>query len=251
MAKYEMDDTKRLMSRVQKLLNLANDAGAAEGERDNAMRMAHAILAKHNLSMAEVEANDAEGQAALNAAEPRIDHVATFGAWPWATRTAQSVAELFFCSYLTSRGLRTAAGYHYFIGRQSNAITASLVAEYVVKSIRLEARRRRRTAMETAAFENAFCWGAMLAVHARVQALKKDAAQIAQPMNDGGRNVLPGTALVLASVYDTELQANRQFIATRWTKLRKGRAERMGNDGNGLTQGREFGRSVSLNVQLK
>jgi len=48
------------------MLRLANDAGASEGERHNAMRMAHATLAKHNLDLASVES--APGNEKLRAA---------------------------------------------------------------------------------------------------------------------------------------------------------------------------------------
>ena len=47
------DERNKILARVRKLLNLANNAAATEGERDNAMRMAHATLAKYNLSLAE------------------------------------------------------------------------------------------------------------------------------------------------------------------------------------------------------
>lgn len=33
-----------IVEKVRKLLNLANDESASEGERDNALRMAHAFL---------------------------------------------------------------------------------------------------------------------------------------------------------------------------------------------------------------
>lgn len=248
MAKYEADDTKRLMSRVQKLLNLANDAGASEGERDNAMRMAHAILAKHNLDLAACIATGREGQESADAAEPRVDHVATFGAWPWALQVCASIADLFFCSYLTSRGKSEHFGMHYFIGRTSNATTAALVAEFVVKSIRREALSRSRALGQGNAWLRAFCWGAQGVVRERVRQLKKDAAQ--QSTAPSGA---PGTALVLASVYDTEADANRQYVAKRWGGgvVAKRDRSRPVNDYGALQQGRAYGATVSLRPQIK
>ena len=56
---YE-EDKARALARVRKMLALANDAAATEGERENALRMAHATLAKYNLELAEaVERGDA------------------------------------------------------------------------------------------------------------------------------------------------------------------------------------------------
>lgn len=43
-----------ILEKVKKLLALAGNAGATEGERDNALRMAHGLLAKHNLDMADL-----------------------------------------------------------------------------------------------------------------------------------------------------------------------------------------------------
>lgn len=47
----------KILGRIRKMLALANNEGASEGERDNALRMAHATLAKYNLDMAEVESS--------------------------------------------------------------------------------------------------------------------------------------------------------------------------------------------------
>lgn len=55
------EDKERILSRVRKMLRLANDAGATEGKRDNAMRMAHATLAKYNLDIAQAEESGVVG----------------------------------------------------------------------------------------------------------------------------------------------------------------------------------------------
>jgi hypothetical protein len=52
--------TEWVLERVRKLLALGTNAGATEGERDNAMRMAHALLAKYNLDMAQVQMETGE-----------------------------------------------------------------------------------------------------------------------------------------------------------------------------------------------
>jgi len=49
-------DRAKVLARLKKCLILANNEGATEGERDTAMKHAHAILAKYNLSIAEAEA---------------------------------------------------------------------------------------------------------------------------------------------------------------------------------------------------
>lgn len=66
----------KIINRIKKMLALANDAAAAEGERDNAMRMAYNLLAKHNLTMATVE-GPTNG-------EKREQNAAQFYGRPWA-----------------------------------------------------------------------------------------------------------------------------------------------------------------------
>ncbi len=50
-------DNEKVLDKVRKLLALANNEAASEGERDNAMRMAHKLLTMHQLEMADVDAH--------------------------------------------------------------------------------------------------------------------------------------------------------------------------------------------------
>jgi len=250
MALYEHDETKRVLNRVRKLLTLGNDSSASEGERDNAMRMAHAILAKYNLDMAQVESASGEAKQASEAAEPRVDHTAEFLGFPWARNICQSIAELFFCHYVYSTKRNSWDCTHYFIGRTSNAVTASLVAEFVVRSTFREATRRMKSEMEGNAFRRSFGWGVASTVRERVRELRQASSQqqAEQPVAATG----PGTALVLASIYETEAEANRKFVAQRWGgKLGKGRGGKSAGHSDAVSQGKAYGRTVSLNPQVR
>src|SRR6187399_1869298 len=83
-----------VVRRVKKMLTLAADAGAAEGERDNAIRMAHALLAKHNMTVAQVEAANADSKK-----EERTGGISVTRDQPWARQTASAIARLFFCKH--------------------------------------------------------------------------------------------------------------------------------------------------------
>src|ERR1700733_3738020 len=170
-------DSDKILEPVRKMLRLANDAGATEGERDNAMRMAHATLAKYNLDLAAIESTTQTH----NPDEPRIETVGTFGGWPWARSVCHSVAELFFCSYIYSKGQSAWKTHHYFIGRTSNATTAAIVAEFVVGAVSREAQRLARECYGGAGFVRSFGWGAASRVRERVQQLKQDKQQIVDP----------------------------------------------------------------------
>jgi hypothetical protein len=94
-------DKAKILSRVRKLMALANDAGATEGERDNAIRMAHATLAKYNLSISEVEASGKTTD------EKRvIDNDLRTIAHPWIVTVMHGIAALYFCEYLSARQRR-------------------------------------------------------------------------------------------------------------------------------------------------
>jgi hypothetical protein len=258
----------RILERVRKMLRLANNAGATEGERDNAMRMAHATLAKYNLDLAAVES---DGKSEGGAAEQRIEQGSQFPGFPWARQIAESIAELFFCAYLyAGKGSTTR---HFFIGKHSNAVTASLVAEFVVRSVNREAGRFTRANRERVqgAFgisgerqrlfgiggtERDFGWGAAVHIRKRVSELRTDARQAEEstPTNTAepsppGRS--PGSMLVLASIYSEEESCNEDYIARRYPNLRSSGRRPRASLSDAFAAGRAFGTTVSLSPQLK
>lgn len=227
------ESIKRVLERVQKLLNLANDKGATEGERDNAMRMAHATLAKYNLDMEQVESHKTRK-------DDRGILKTEFGNWIWARHVANSVAELFFCHYVCSTSKSDHKGFHYFIGKEANARTASMIAEFAVKAIAREGDRQMRELGERWPYFRSFGMGAAARIRARVDEMKKDQTQV---------DSAPGTALVLASLYERELAANKKFLEEKGFKTSKsrggGRLER-----DGYYEGVQYGDTVSLNRQV-
>lgn len=236
-------DRQKILNRVAKMLRLANDAGATEGERDNALRMAHATLAKYNLDLVQVEATTKT----KNADEPRIESGNTFNGYPWARSVANSIAELFFCSYLYQSTGRIDKTKHLFIGRHSNAVTAGLMAEFVVKAIHRESGRAAREAGAiSTSWNRNFLLGAAYRIRERVKEIRQTAEAAPQIGHDG-----PGTALVLASLYKTEADANADFIQSKYPVLRTGRSKGKGaTDYDALQRGRKYADSVSLNAQI-
>lgn len=233
-------DHQRILSRVQKMLNLANCEGATEGERDNAMRMAHATLAKYNLDLADLDEVSELSSKAMNSAEPRMENIATFYGRPWARNVCISVANLFFCSYIYVSHKKATQVHHYFIGRKSNAVTAALISEFVVKSIMKEGNKQKRDMLMGNPWLREFCWGAAHRVQKRADSIRQDAEK---PQGD-----VPGTALVV--VYDNEQAANRQFLAVQYPKLKSGRGGKGISHGDAYGQGKAYGSKVSLNTQI-
>jgi hypothetical protein len=240
---------QRIVDRIAKMLRLAADEGAAEGERDNALRMAHATMAKYNLDMAQIEVSSGQ----KNATEERVREGRSFrGRTPWARHVAQSVAKMLFCSYFytPNRNDRTNVT-HCFVGRQSNAVTASLLAEYLVKSIMKEATKRSHFS-DDRDFIKGFCLGASLQINLRVtEIIAASSAPGAAPSAPGAAPSIPGMGIALASLYKTEEQANAEYLAKE-VALRAAPQRRIKwGSRESVESGRSFGNSVSLNTQLK
>lgn len=227
----------KVLERVKKMMRLANDAAASEGERDNALRMAHATLAKYNLSMAEAERSGERPD------EKRMDSVLeSKSTHPWERSVAQSVARLFFCHYFyqlhTGRFTR-----HYFIGKESNVFTAQEVFKYVVGSINREGQRvsREATGSGGGTFWRSFCKGAAAAVYKRCDQLVRDSQT--QKLEHKG----PGTALVLASVYEQERKANLVHVEKEMgVKLRYTTDRTRTPEATAFERGVAYGNSVNL-----
>jgi len=222
----------KIITRIRKMLALANDAGASEGERDNALRMAHATLAKYNLSMSEVGNKEAPQ-------ENRMDKTLDTGNYPWVRRTAHAIARLFFCEYffisVTNDKCR-----HYFIGKESNVLTAIEMTAFVIGSIRKEGIQRGKGATSPSAFARNFAKGAADSVSNRCHEIRT-----AKPAGTS-----TGTSLVLASLYETEIAANKEYISNSMGVALRTRKPKEKAIGAGYFAGMEFGKSIPLNVQL-
>ena len=232
-----MEHMDKVVSRICKMLALANDAAASEGERDNAMRMAHATLAKHNLDMATIEA---AGEAQT---EKREDaHEVGYG-YPWTRIASNAIAQLYFCYYYSrAHPSRSDLCFHHFIGKQSNVVTSREMAKYIVASILSEANKRKTAEKQSWAWHTSFCKGAAAKVYERCKELRATAERSSQPAT--------GTAIVLASVYATELTANQQFLADLGVHLVTKASRQRSAQRDGYESGQAFGSNISLNRQL-
>lgn len=97
---------EKIINRIKKLMALAADPAASDGERDNALRMAHATMLKYNIDSAQVQ-----GQA-QGPQEGRKINTAEFYGRPWAISLASSIADLFFCNYHYRRSLKKNHVFH-------------------------------------------------------------------------------------------------------------------------------------------
>lgn len=223
--------TDRIIDRIKKMLALANDLAASEGERDNALRMAYATMAKYNIDMASVEAKGKE--------EARIDFENQSFSWLWAKQINGVIGKLFFCKvYIDGNKVNASQCKFHFVGRESNAMTAAVMADWIVKSILKEGRKMY--GQNTAPGTRNFAVGALHALSRRVD-------QIIAEQSKASEKAQPGTALVLASLYKTEEEANALMLPEN---LRHRKASTKVNDYGAYASGHEFGNSINLNKQV-
>jgi hypothetical protein len=226
-----------VLERVRKLLALGTNQGATEGERDNAMRMAHTLLAKYNMDMAEIKLDTGED------VEERKIFKSNFYGRPWARQVAQYTAKLFFCEYIYTSATRATETTHYFVGRESNCITACEMSAYLIVSIQREGRRRNPGMGNP--WLRSFCSGAAERVVIRV-------ADILRKSEKQSRSRGNGTALVLASLYHTEQTANKALMDESFKEenRRDGRTGKNTGISSAYNEGHEYGGTLGLERQL-
>jgi hypothetical protein len=238
----------KILSRVRKMMNLANNAGAAEGERDNALRMAHATLAKYNLELSDATAANPKAE---NTSEKRKQLVETFLGTLWARQIAQASAKLFFCMYFYSKiSANTDNVRHYFIGRHSNVVTAQEMSKYLIASVHREAKAYQQRVGGTYAQYRSFATGAMLKIYDRCNKLRAESERPAPvAATQGAASV--DRSMALAVIYKNEESENEKFLVSLGTKVREGKARGGRVDGYAVEAGKVYGASVSLNRQLR
>lgn len=227
------DVSDKILGRIKKMMALANNAAASEGERDNALRMSYKLLAAHNISMVDVQAHGQVKQ------EGREKQVASFVVYPWARSIASHISELFFCKYYFQRPATGKTATHTFVGKTSNATTASIVADYVVRSVLKEAARRYGSAISPEARN--FAVGVTRRIGERVRELRTEETTA----------VSTGTALVLVNLYQSEKEANNNWLALQGVTLKvSASSTKAVTNAAAFHAGKDFGSRVSLSAQV-
>lgn len=222
---------EKVVDRIRKMLALANDLAATEAERETALRMAYNLMTKYNLDQKDVERTKAE---------PRIDNESIFFGMPWVRRLSNAIATLFFCEYYYSKQKVNATQMrHHFVGKESNAITAAVMADWITKSILKECRSRYTHNLCPESRE--FAVGAVERLCERIRGMRKQATS--PTMSDS-------KALVLADVYSLEKEANEAFLAQLGVRLSSSRTRSKGASGDAYHRGRAFGDTINLSRQV-
>jgi len=223
---------EKILARVRKMLALANDEAATEGERDTALNMAQNLLVKHQLSMEDVAQFDKDKL------DPRGEFSTDGWNLPWCRDVRSAVAKLFMCSYFY-RKINTTKGHHTFLGRESNATTAMYMSEYIIKSLLRECDKRYGHRLTPGG--RSFGVGAALRLHGRVREMQQQSQR---------EVTATGSALVLVDLAAQEKSANEEMMYALHPKMRVAKARDLKVDYSAYAAGREHANSIGLNTQV-
>lgn len=220
---------ERILDKVKKLLALAANEAASEGERENALRMAHNLLAAHNLAMSDLHNHEKQ--------EPRDKiHLETFH-MVWCRLVANETANLFFCKYVQGDKINATKGCHYFIGKESNVVTASYMTEYLISSILKQCRKlyKHNLAPESRSF-------AIGAANALILRMRKMREQESAPSM--------GTGIVLYDVYKSEAEHNAAYMKTIGFNVVTQKVKSSMVQSGTYDLGKAYGQIISINEQV-
>lgn len=181
---------EKIINRIKKMFALANDEGAAEGEAENAMRMANKLLEKYNMDVADLHTSE---RVTINF-EGNVQQV-------WMKHLYNCVAPVYSCGFFTQN-----SKHGILVGTESNLVTASIVINGLIQNI------KRAGKGKNTGFKN----GAVIEI-AR-QCAEIIAARKASP-------VISGTGLVLSAIYDAKMDKVNEFMDKKFNlETQKGRS---------------------------
>ena len=135
-----------VVQKIKKLLTLA-EGNQNQNERENAMQSAAALLSRHNLTLAELEAR--ELASAVTSVEVFINLER------WVSDVLRTSCMLYYTDYYSGWRLNTRGSYQnipIFVGTRDNIDVTLEMATWLLKSIRAESNKAYKTASERRSF---------------------------------------------------------------------------------------------------
>jgi hypothetical protein len=262
------DKQKEAIERIRKVIALATNKGATEGEADNASATVIRLLATHNLTMEDV--NKGKHGDIITDGE-----IITEGN-DWRCFLAASTARLYFCEYFAEPVLpdldtgsptvdrllgALAPNYrHCFSGREHNVVVAKEMFRYFVATVEELARKARakhhkeahalddvraqeRQRKEGRKFEHAFRFGCAKRLAHRIDEKWFDLSRSPETQLLAG-NKLP--ALYLQN--DAEVSA---YVEENFGKELIAKEPELPSNFEGLFRGFVAGKNVGLDTQVE
>ena len=201
---------EKIINKIKKMFALANDEGAAQGEAENAMRMANKLMEKHMLTSIDLHTSEEMSITFLDAHR-----------YVWARHLYNAICPVYSCSMFL-QGKK-----YVLVGTESDMVTTGIVVDGLIKNI------KRASKGQNVTFSN----GAVLEI----------ARQCREIIANRKTDVTPivGTGLVLADVYDTKMDKVLDFMNDKFN-LTSGKSTRM----NSSNAGREYGSTLNPHANL-
>jgi hypothetical protein len=237
-------DKDAIIERVRKILALAGN-NSNEAEAMVAAEKAQALLAEHNLSIADVTKKSGKVDDGFI-----VDEELSTDAYPWRRKIAYMVARLYFSAYFFQPDKRGKTMYdvHCFVGARHNIEVAKLMFHYLhttvdrlaregAKSIPKEQRSPYRVSFRQAA-TNRLC--------TRIQARIDEARKGGTIKGEKG-NTLPA----LASLYDTIGGKLSKFVEENVGEVKPAKERTFKRQNfQGQIDGRKAGDAIGLEAQV-
>lgn len=211
----DRQDQSALMSRIAKLLAMANHQNSNEHEAANAARLVQELLQQHGLTLAEIEA--AGGRADDGGREKRT--IKRSSMYAWQTNLMHKIAETNFCLHRIHQERSEEPPYrmarrHMLIGRKINVEASHLVYDYLVTTMkRLVSEAGYAPGRHSEKDYHAWLDGCTARLCQRLQgkfeeAQRADEERKAKMAAECGG----GRSLVLADVYGSERDLNNDML---------------------------------------
>jgi Protein of unknown function (DUF2786) len=229
--------------KIQKLLALA-ERGGTEAEAQAAMTAAHALLAKHNLTISEVQAYG----------EEKPEDIVTDDSTPaplrnqyWRDTIYCAIADLFFCNAF----MRTRKKNRWYVvyGRPSNIQAVHYVAQSLIRTGETLATQEAKAAAQRMANDgvelNVRAWAASF----RIGYAQRIRQRVKEEINKAKRGEVKdetGTALILSPLYDREQNAIATIMQQHGIKLTNSRSSVNVRSSSGYQAGKEAGNRASF-----
>lgn len=231
-----------MRDKIRKLLTLANDAGATEGEKNSALEMAQALMLKYNISVD------------LDEKDVKIMAGGVYGkqyTFSWHKLVAMSVSEMYTCKLVTwSKGFQ-------FVGFPENIEACQMTLDFIVEQIDDAWKVHLNKAKEIAKreghegevlgkqYRDNFRYGCAAKVWGRIHKMMEDL----QTNNTKAMETVGCTSLVVVDTIKKQLDDISAFMDATMN-LRNTRAMQLYKDGKGHGAGCAAGDHIQINRQV-
>lgn len=180
-------ETDKITKKIKSLLSLAGN-NPNENERNEAFQKAQSLLARHNLTMAQINFHDFEGEP-INTLQLDVK------VEPWRTLVLDAVSKIYYIDYYFSSGVRPSGfnkrRWFVLVGTDTNIMTAKEIFSWLALAIKKEATRQYPESSygiqsTRKALIRSFCYGAAKSLIATANAIKKEELEA---LNSGDNNV--------------------------------------------------------------